>query len=164
MPSVDDVIVITYPAVWDVATLSRIPQQQALLVADTVTVGAVTVSNMISSVETGLAKDTSLGKTALTIASGAVNSSGNNTLLTPSSGKALRCTYLSYNPSLAVEAAFRFGTNGALFLRNNLTTAGAVIAKDFGDFRYVQGAVNEALILNLSLAVSTIWNAFYVEI
>ena len=94
--------------------------------------------------------------------SGSVSASGNNTLITPAAGKKLRTYYLAYNPSAAVEAAFRFGAAGGLFLRNDLTTAGSIVAKDFGDFRYVEGAVDEALILNLSLGVSTIWNAFYV--
>lgn len=108
--------------------------------------------------------DTSTAKVKLTAASGSVLGIGNNTLITPAAGKKLRISYLSYNPILAVECAFRFGAAGALFLRNNLTTAGAVIAKDMGDLRYLEGAVDEPLILNLSLAVATIWNAFYVEV
>jgi hypothetical protein len=100
----------------------------------------------------------------LTAVSGVVSSSGNNTCITPASGKKLRVTYLSYNPSAGVEAAFRFGAAGGLFLRNALTVGGGVIAKDIGGFYYVDGAVDEALILNLSAAVSTNWNAFYLEV
>lgn len=99
----------------------------------------------------------------LTVASGQVNSSGNNTLITPSSGKALRVYYVSYNPLAEVQAAFRFGASGTLFLRNNVV-ANSVVSKDFGDFRWVAGAVDEALILNLSSGVVTNWNAFYLEV
>lgn len=103
------------------------------------------------------------GVGVLTSASGQASGSGNNTVVTPSSGKRLRIYYLSYNPLAAVEAAYRFGAAGTLFLRNNVT-ANSVIAKDFGDLRYLQGAVDEALILNLSSAVTTNWNAFYQEV
>ena len=100
---------------------------------------------------------------ALTPASGQVTTLGNNTLLTPASGKKLRIYYVSYNPLVAVEAAFRFGAAGALWLRNNIT-ANSVIAKDCGDLRYLEGAVDEVLILNLSLGVAVNWNVFYLEV
>lgn len=96
--------------------------------------------------------------------SGLVSNSGNNLILTPNIGKKLRIAYLSYNPSAAVEAAFRFGATGNLFLRTNILVAGTVIAKDFGDFRYIEGDADEVLNLNLSSAVNTIWNAFYSEV
>lgn len=118
--------------------------------------GAATEDARLAAIESATAK------LSLTPASGSVSGLGNNTLLTPAAGKKLRLAYASYNPALAVEAAFRFGAAGALFLRNSVG-AGAVIAKDFGDMRYVEGAVNEPLILNLSVGVATIWNALYVE-
>lgn len=98
-----------------------------------------------------------------THASGQVNGSGNNTLITPAAGKKIRLFYSSYNPLLAVEAAFRFGAAGDLFLRNNVL-ANSVVAKEFGFSRYKEGAIDEALILNLSLGVNVIWNAFYSEV
>ena len=103
------------------------------------------------------------GPGALSYGSGQVNGLGNNTCITPAAGKKIRVYYLNYNPLLAVEAGFRFGATGTLILRANVI-ANSVIAKDCGDFRYVEGAVDEALILNLSLAVNVIWNAFYLEI
>lgn len=106
----------------------------------------------------------SVAKLKLTPVSGSVSSSGNNTVLTPTSGKKLRIYYLSYNPANPVDIAFRFGAAGPLFLRNNIVQGGSIIAKDFGDARYVEGAVDETLVLNLSSAVTAIWNAFYVEI
>ena len=166
--------------VWDVGTLTWVRMQQSVISTDTLTVslaGVSTATNQttgnttLSSLLTELQGKADLtesqpvsGVGALTAASGSVAGSGNNTLITPAAGKKVRCYYLAYNNALAVEAAFRFGAAGTLFLRNNLTAAGSVISKDFGDFRYVEGAVNESLILNLSLAVTTIWNAFYVEI
>ena len=103
------------------------------------------------------------GVGALTYVSGQTSTSGNTTLLTPAGSNRIRVYYASYNPLLAVEAAFRFGATGTLWLRNNIT-ANSVIAKDFGDFRFVQGAASEALILNLSLGVATNWNVLYVEV
>lgn len=100
----------------------------------------------------------------VTPTSGSASSSGNNTLITPTSGKKLRIFYLAYNPSAANEVAFRFGAAGGLFLRNSLTVGGSVIAKDFGDLRYIEGAVDETLVLNLSSGSTTIWNAIYTEI
>lgn len=107
--------------------------------------------------------DASTVKISLTPRSGSVSGLGNNTLLTPAAGKKLRLAYASYNPALAVEAGFRFGAAGPLFLRNSVS-AGSVIAKDFGDMRYTEGAVDDSLILNLSIGVATIWNALYQEL
>ena len=103
------------------------------------------------------------GSGVLSYASRQVSSLGNNTLITPATGKKIRAYYLNYNPLSAVEAGFRFGATGTLILRCNVT-ANSVIAKDYGDFKYIEGAIDEALILNLSLAVNVIWNVFYLEI
>lgn len=100
----------------------------------------------------------------ITVVSGSTAASGNTTLITPAAGKKLQIHYLSYNPAGATEAAFRFDAAGPLFLRNNIVTAGSIVAKDFGEFKNIQGAADEPLILNLTAAVSTIWNAFYREI
>ena len=99
----------------------------------------------------------------LTAVSGQTSASGNTTLITPTTGKSLRLSYVSYNPASAVECAFRFGAAGDLFLRNSVVANG-IVAKDFGDLRYVEGAVNEALVLNLSSSVTTTWNCFYTEV
>ena len=99
----------------------------------------------------------------LTPASGLAANAGNNTVVTPAAGKRLRVSYLSVNPEAVVEAAFRFGAAGALFLRN-IVPGKAIVAKDCGDMRFIQGAVGEPLIVNLSAAVPTLWNAFYQEV
>lgn len=151
---------------WDTGTLSWTVWSGDLQ-AGSLVIGGVTQSGTWT-VQPGNTANTTAWRVdpnyiGLTAASGSVASSGNNTLITPAAGKKLRVYYCSYNPALAVEAAFRFGAAGTLFLRNSIT-ANSVIAKDFGALRYVEGAVNEVFILNLSLAVSTIWNTFYVEV
>lgn len=102
----------------------------------------------------------------LTEISGLVNGSGNTVILTPASGKKIRLYYASYNVlGTGIEASFRFGVAGQKFLRNSIVVSGAIIAKDFGDRRYVQGATNEALYLNLTAgSIDVIWNAFYIEV
>lgn len=97
-------------------------------------------------------------------ASGVASAQGNNTCLTPAAGKKLRIRYLSYNPEAAVEAGFRLGAAGTLFLRNKLAVGGSVIAKDLGAIACIDGAADEPLVLNLSAAVATIWNVFYTEV
>lgn len=96
--------------------------------------------------------------------SGQVSAAGNNTVVTPAAGRRLRVHYLSYNPTEAtVEAAFRFGTSGELFLRNKVT-ANSVIAKEFGNRRPLEGPAGQALVLNLDTATPVNWNAIYVEL
>ena len=112
-----------------------------------------------------LLEQTGLGLTKLALqpASGQVANSGANTLLTPAPGRRLRVFYAAYNPLNDVMAYFRFGAAGSAWLRNDIL-AHAVIAKDFGDFRYLEGADDEALVLVLSAAVVTNWNCFYLEV
>ena len=163
--------------IWNAATLAWEAMSQPLITTDTLSVTGTfypptqPVSAATLPLPSGAALeaghlaaiDTSTAKLALTPASGSVTGLGNNTLITPASGKKIRLSYVSYNPALAVEAGFRFGAAGTLFLRNSIG-AGSVVSKDFGDMRYVEGAVDEALILNLSVGVATIWNALYVEV
>lgn len=96
--------------------------------------------------------------------SGTASSSGATAIHTPASGKRTRIHYASYNPAASCDVYFRFGGGGTAFLHNSLTQAGAVIAKDFGDFRYVEGAVDEVLYIVLGSAVANIWNIFYTEV
>ena len=145
--------------VYNAGLLSWENAKQPVLSADTlnVTMTGVASQSTLASV------DANTALRSLTALSGSVNGLGNNTLITPTAGKKVRISYVSYNPALAVEAGFRFGAAGGLFLRNSVG-AGAVVAKDFGDMRYLEGAVNEALILNLSVGVAVIWNVLYQEI
>ena len=94
--------------------------------------------------------------------SGTASASGNTTLVTPASGKHLRIFYVSYNPTTATTAAFRFGEAGTLWFKNAVP-AKSIVAKDW-NARHLAGAVDEPLILNLADAVSTNWNVFYNEV
>ena len=96
-------------------------------------------------------------------AGGTAGDSGNNTLITPASGKTLQLYYVSYNPQAAVTAAFRWGEAGNLWLKNTVP-AKSVIAKDWGASRHFDGGVDQPLILNLSGAASVNWNVFYTEV
>lgn len=99
----------------------------------------------------------------LTPISGTASSSGPNTLITPASGNSLSLYYLSYNPSAPVTLSFHFGAPPYM-LKNDIVVGGSIIAKDFGDLRCVRGGTDQSLYLELSAAVSTNWNVFYVEI
>ena len=144
---------------WDIPTLTWGKMKQPILEAGSVSIPAqVTVAGTVTATGSTLSNiDVNTAKIELTVISGSVAGSGNNTVLTPTAGKKLRISYLSYNPALAVECAWRFGAAGPLFIRNNMP-AGGIVAKDFGDMRYLEGEINESLILNLSSAVTTIWN------
>ena len=104
-----------------------------------------------------------IGPGRLLIGAGQASGAGNNTLLTPVAGFAIRVHYASYNPAADAEIGFRFGAAGNIWLRNNVI-AKSVIAKDFGDLRFIQGEPNEALILNLSAGTVTDWTVFYLEV
>ena len=103
------------------------------------------------------------GAGSLSIGAGQATALGNTLLLTPASGKSLRLWYVSYNPATAAEIGFRFGAAGTIWLRNNLV-ANSVIAKDFKDFKFIQGAADEELYLNQTPAVTTNWTVFYLEV
>jgi hypothetical protein len=100
----------------------------------------------------------------LTPASGTITDAGNTIVLTPSAGKRLRIFYLSYNPDGETDIGYRFGAAGPLFLFNHIRFGGSIVGKDFGDQRYLQGAVDEDLVLNQSAIVNTNWNVFYLEV
>ena len=76
---------------------------------------------------------------------------------------ALRLYYASYNVLGDVTAAFRFGEAGVLWLKNTVL-GNSVIAKDFGDFRYLEGEIGESLYLNLDASVTVNWNVFYLNV
>ncbi len=84
--------------------------------------------------------------------------SGNTELIAPSATKRLRLYYLAMNAdpsnSAMVTSAIRFGDAGQLRYRLGLT-AGSIFARAIGAGRkYVEGAIGEALNVNLSAAQS----------
>ena len=103
------------------------------------------------------------GAIALLIGSGQVTAAGNTQLIAPHENRRLLLNYVSYNPNAAAEVGVRFGETGPIFLRNDLVAPMSVIAKDFGDFRFLLGGVGEALYLNQNNAVKTNWTVFYQE-
>jgi hypothetical protein len=105
----------------------------------------------------------SSGTGLLKVANGVTSASGLTTVVPFVSGKTLRIHYLSYNPSAPVTVSWNLGGVGTI-LANTLTIGGAIIAKDFGDFHYVECAFESNLQLELSAAVSTNWTAFYTEV
>ena len=104
---------------------------------------------------------TSDGPGQLLIGGGQVAAAGDTVLITPPSGRALRIYYVSYNPAAASEVGFKFGATGTVWLRNNLV-ANSVIAKDFKDLKYIQGAIDEVLSITQTNAVIVDWTVFYV--
>lgn len=93
--------------------------------------------------------------------SGSTAASGNTAVVTPASGKAVRVHYVSYNPSSDQnEIAFRFGAAGTKFLLNTVP-ASSIIAKDFGDAKYITGAVDEVFYFYQGFGASTNYNVFY---
>ena len=104
------------------------------------------------------------GAIALTIGAGQATGAGNTLLVSPHPDRRLRLHYVSYNPKAAAEVGFRFGEAGLIWLRNDLIAPMSVIAKDLGDFRFLEGGVGEALYVNQNNAVTTNWTVFYTEI
>lgn len=132
-------------------------------IAGTVSAGRVSVSvDNIPSITGAVSAATVL--TTLLYASGTASSSGNTSIVTPTAGKKVQLRYISYNPLAVNDVYFRFGVAGTKILYNSIVAAGSIITKDFGDFRYIEGAINEVLYINLLNAASTIWNIFYTEI
>lgn len=80
--------------------------------------------------------------------------SGNNTLHTPAGGKKIRLYFFGYSAGANVTgvlAGLRFGAAGTIFDQQYLVTPGQPHARNIqAGKRYVDGAVNEELILNLS--------------
>ncbi len=96
-------------------------------------------------------------------------SSGTTTVKAPASGRALRLYYysLSADPenTAKVKAGLRWTAAGANFAAANLSQYGGVFAHSYknGD-SYVQGGVDEALVVNLSAAQLVTVNIDYEEI
>jgi hypothetical protein len=104
----------------------------------------------------------------VTSVSGTASVLGDTVVVTPSSGKALRVYYLSMNAdggnTADVTAYFRFGAAGAAKYKKSLK-AGAIFARAIGGGRkYIQGAMDEPLYINLSAAQTVNWDVEYDEV
>jgi hypothetical protein len=92
--------------------------------------------------------------------SGTVSASGDNVIRTPTSGKSTQLFYYMVNgdgnntPSVTVKLRF---SSGSAITTISLPP-GATLARNIGAGKYyVQGAVNDTLILNLSAAATVNW-------
>lgn len=97
-----------------------------------------------------------IGSETFTIGTTTASSSGNNTVYTPASGKKVRLYSFGYSAGANVTgclAGLRFGPAGTIFNNQYLITAGQAWNRNFqGGKRYIEGAVDESLIVNLGAA------------
>lgn len=96
------------------------------------------------------------------------SSSGDNTIHTPAAGKKIRLYYLALSANGAnsadVTTVVKFAAGGATKYKLSLK-AGAIWARNIGaGRRYLEGAANEALIVNLSAAQTVHASLEYEEI
>lgn len=96
------------------------------------------------------------------------SSSGNNTVHTPGGGLAVRLYYISlsadYDNTASVTAYLRFGAAGSAQYKVELPP-GATWARNIGaGRRYITGAADEAVIVNLSAAQTVYASIEYVEV
>lgn len=94
--------------------------------------------------------------------------SGNTTIVTPASGRRIRLHYLEYSAdganSADVTVYLRFGASGGAKYRTSLK-AGSVFARNVGaGRRYIQGGIDEALIVNLSAGQTVNISVEYEEV
>lgn len=142
------------PATISVATLAGLPSTLATVAVGTMPlpVGAAT--------EDTVSKRFGGGKTQ---GAQAINTSGNNTILTPASGKKIRLYWLGLSTSqdnaAEVLALAKFTTGGTPFYRWNLGAPGA-----FSHWEVVTGGTDEALVINLSGAQTVQANYTYSEV
>lgn len=96
------------------------------------------------------------------------SSSGNNTIHTPASGKKIRLYFFGYSAGSSVTgvlAGLRFAAAGTIFDQQYLVAPGQPYARNIqSGKRYVDGAVDEALVLNLSAAQTVYTNVELEEI
>lgn len=98
---------------------------------------------------------------------GSVSGSGDQTLLTPAPGMALRLYYLQAGvPASAadVDVILKFDTGGSTRYSFPLA-AGGNWARNIGaGRRYVQGGVDEPLVANLSVSTTLLYSVEYEEV
>jgi hypothetical protein len=101
-------------------------------------------------------KDGRVQSDAVNVTTVTASSGGNTTIETPTSGKSIRVYYIELNAdggnAADVTASLRFTASGSLVYTTCLVP-GAIYARNISAGRkYIQGATDEALILNLSTA------------
>ena len=100
----------------------------------------------------------------LSIASGTANAAGNNTIITPASGKKVEPHFLMYNLEATNTVFWRFGAAGTGFILANLPKDSTISKSiDHVNLR-LRGAVDAPLILNLANASNVNYTVFYIEV
>ena len=116
-----------------------------------------------TSMEVTTLPTTSVSAKALT-----VSGNGDNTVHTPAAGKKIRLYYASLNAddanSAAVIAILKFGAGGAALYKYSLGAGGIWARNISAGRRHIDGAVDQALILNLSAAQSVHVSIEYEEV
>lgn len=128
-------------------------------------------------VSTGLTQPTTpadtqpVSEASAPIIAKAVNSAaaGTVTIATPAAGKAIRLWWYNIGAhplnSAPVVVGLRFGTTGLDFYQTALSQYGAATAHSFKSGKsYVQGAVNQPLVLNKDVAQQVYVNIDYEEV
>lgn len=106
----------------------------------------------------------SLPVDTFTKASSVATTSGDLTLVTPPGGQRIRLFFFGYSASpsngSSVLVALRFGANTAF--DNNYLSPSQPYARNIGaGRRFIQGAINESLIVNLSASQTVYCNIEY---
>jgi hypothetical protein len=96
------------------------------------------------------------------------SSSGNNTIHTPASGNKIRLYFFGYSAGsnvTGVLCGLKFTTSGTVFDYQYLTAAGQPYARNIqAGKRYIDGGIDEALVLNLNGAQTVYCNIEVEEI
>lgn len=89
------------------------------------------------------------------------STSGNTTIHAPAAGKKVRLYYFGYSAGSTVTGilvGLRFGAAGTIFDNEYLSAAGQPYARNIGaGRRHFDGAVDEALIVNLGASGQTVY-------
>lgn len=127
--------------------------------------GSLTVDGTVAATQSGT---WTVSSETFTKKSVTASSSGNNTIHTPAAGKKIRLYFFGYSAGsdvTGVLCALKFGTAGTVFDRQYLSAAGQPYARNIqAGKRYVDGAVDEVLVLNLSAAQTIYTNVELEEI
>lgn len=101
-------------------------------------------------------------------ATATASSNGNNTIHTPSAGTRIRLYFFGYSAGANVTgvlAELRFAAAGTIFDRQYLSSAGQPYARNvFAGKHYVEGGLNEALIVTLDAAQTVYVNVELEEV
>lgn len=110
-----------------------------------------------------------VSEAGITPKSATATTSGTTTIVTPSSGKAIRLYWFELSArstnSAAVVAGLRWTTGGADFFQDDFSQYGGKVSHSYkGGRSYTQGGADEALVINLSASQTVYVNIDYEEV